>query len=71
MTGTEYGGTHFAHSLDSDNLNDSLQINNSVKYLSPEFGGLRVGALYGFSDQAGGFTNNRAYSFGMSYVGKR
>ncbi|WNC89153.1 porin [Paraburkholderia sp. FT54] len=68
LTGTEFGGTHFAHPLDNDNLNDSFQINNSVKYLSPYFAGFRFGALYGFSNQAGGFTNNRAYSFGMSYV---
>ncbi|WP_225936708.1 porin [Caballeronia sp. NK8] len=64
LTGTEFGGTHFAHPLDNDNLNDSFQINNSVKYLSPHFAGFRFGALYGFSNQAGGFTNNRAYSFG-------
>ncbi|MEM5340191.1 porin [Paraburkholderia azotifigens] len=68
LTGTEFGGTHFAHPLDNDNLNDSFQINNSVKYMSPDFGGLRAGALYGFSNQAGEFKNNRAYSFGMSYV---
>ncbi|BCQ26472.1 porin [Caballeronia sp. NK8] len=68
LTGTEFGGTHFAHPFDIDNLNDSFQINNSVKYMSPEFAGFRVGALYGFSNQAGGFTNNRAFSFGMSYV---
>ncbi|AUT64593.1 porin [Paraburkholderia terrae] len=68
LTGTEFGGTHFAHPLDNDNLNDSFQINNSVKYMSPDFGGLRFGGLYGFSNLAGGFANNRAYSFGMSYV---
>jgi len=67
LTGTEFGGTRFAHPLDNDNLNDSFQINNSVKYQSPDFGGLKFGALYGFSNQAGSFTNNRAYSFGMSY----
>ncbi|KIG03410.1 porin, partial [Caballeronia concitans] len=68
LTGTEFGGTHFAHPLDNDNLNDSFQINNAVKYLSPNMAGFRVGGLYGFSNQAGGFANNRAYSFGMSYV---
>ncbi|MDR6382555.1 porin [Paraburkholderia caribensis] len=68
LTGTEFGGTHFAHPLDNDNLNDSFQINNSVKYLSPDMGGLKVGALYGFSNEAGAFTNNRAYSFGISYI---
>ncbi|WP_250520430.1 MULTISPECIES: porin [unclassified Caballeronia] len=68
LTGTEFGGTHFAHPLDNDNLNDSFQINNAVKYLSPNIAGFRFGGLYGFSNQAGGFANNRAYSFGISYV---
>ncbi|SAK94256.1 porin [Caballeronia catudaia] len=68
LTGTEFGGTHFAHPFDIDNLNDSFQINNSVKYMSPDFAGLKLGALYGFSNQAGGFANNRAYSFGLSYI---
>lgn len=68
LTGTEYGGTHFAHPFDVDNLNDSFQINNAVKYQSPDFAGFKLGALYGFSNQAGGFSNNRAYSFGMSYM---
>ncbi|SAK89397.1 porin [Caballeronia fortuita] len=68
LTGTEYGGTHFAHPFDIDNLNDSFQINNAVKYQSPDFAGFKLGALYGFSNQAGGFSNNRAYSLGMSYM---
>jgi predicted porin len=68
LTGTEYGGIHFAHPFDVDNLNDSFQINNSVKYLSPEYAGFKLGALYGFSNQANGFANNRAYSFGLSYI---
>jgi predicted porin len=29
--------------------------------------GFKVGGLYGFSNQADGFSNNRAYSFGVSY----
>jgi predicted porin len=43
-------------------------VNNSVKYESPEYAGFKLGALYGFSNQSGGFANNRAYSVGMSYV---
>ena len=68
LTGTEFGGTHFAHPFDIDNLNDSFQINNSVKYTSPDYAGFKLGALYGFSNQAGGFSNNRAYSLGLSYL---
>ncbi|MCF7695060.1 MULTISPECIES: porin [Mycetohabitans] len=67
LTGTQYGGTQFAHPFDNDNLDNSLRVNNSVKYQSPNFDGFKFGALYGFSNQAGNFANNRAYSVGASY----
>lgn len=67
LGGTGYGGTAFAHVFDNDNLDNWTRINNSVKYASPLLGGLKLAALYGFSNQAGGFDNNRAYSFGTSY----
>jgi general bacterial porin, GBP family len=67
LTGTQYGGTFFAHPFDNDNLNNSFRIDNSVKYTSVNYGGLKFGGLYGFSNQAGEFANNRAYSFGASY----
>ncbi|SDB92819.1 porin [Paraburkholderia lycopersici] len=67
LGGTRYGGTAFAHVFDNDNLDNWTRINNSVKYVSPLMGGLKLGALYGFSNQAGGFDNNRAYSLGASY----
>ncbi|TAL96305.1 MAG: porin [Paraburkholderia sp.] len=67
LTGTQYGGTQFAHPFDNDNLNNSFRVNNSVKYQSAAYGGFKFGALYGFSNQADGFANNRAYSAGASY----
>jgi len=67
LTGTQYGGTEFAHPFDNDNLNNSFRVNNSVKYQSVNYGGFKFGALYGFSNQADGFANNRAYSAGASY----
>ncbi|AOI56908.1 porin [Burkholderia diffusa] len=66
LTGTQYGGTQFAHPFDNDNLNNSFRINNSVKYQSANYGGLKFGALYGFSNSSD-FSNNRAYSVGASY----
>jgi GBP family porin len=66
LTGTQYGGTQFAHPFDNDNLNNSFRINNSVKYQSANYGGLKFGGLYGFSNSTG-FANNRAYSVGASY----
>ncbi|CAG9262966.1 porin [Burkholderia cepacia] len=67
LTGTQYGGTQFAHPFDNDNLNNSFRINNSIKYSSVNYGGLKFGALYGFSN-SDQFSNNRAYSAGVSYT---
>ncbi|MGU7775288.1 porin [Burkholderia sp. MR1-5-21] len=66
LTGTQYGGTQFAHPFDNDNLNNSFRINNSVKYQSANYSGLKFSALYGFSNSTS-FANNRAYSVGASY----
>ncbi|CAN7457517.1 porin [Paraburkholderia sp. 22099] len=67
LTGTQYGGTQFAHPFDNDNLNNSFRVNNSVKFQSVNYGGFKFGGMYGFSNQADGFANNRAYSAGASY----
>jgi GBP family porin len=61
------GNNLAAHPYDNDNLDDSFYINNSVKYTSATYNGLQFGGLYGFSNQAGGFADNRVYSFGVSY----
>ncbi|MDB5835896.1 MAG: hypothetical protein JWR14_5726 [Caballeronia sp.] len=69
MTATgSWGGTYFAHPFDNDNANNSFRVNNSVKYQSANYSGLTFGGLYGFSNQAGGFANNRAYSAGAQYA---
>lgn len=68
LTGTQYGGTYFAHPFDNDNLDNSFRINNSVHFQSANYGGFKLGALYGFSNTAGQFSNNRAYSVGASYT---
>ncbi|SMG13599.1 porin [Paraburkholderia susongensis] len=67
LTGTGYGGTQAAHPFDNDNLDNSFRINNSIKYSSVNYGGLKFGGLYGFSNSAGDFATNRAYSVGASY----
>ncbi|MDG0026585.1 porin [Trinickia sp. Y13] len=68
LTGTQYGGTSFAHPFDNDNLDNSFRVNNSVHFQSANYGGFKLGALYGFSNTAGQFSNNRAYSVGASYT---
>jgi GBP family porin len=67
LTGGSYGGTQAAHPYDNDNLDNSFRVNNSIKYQSVNYGGFKFGALYGFSNDAGGFSTNRAYSVGASY----
>jgi predicted porin len=62
-----WGGTYMAHVLDNDNLNASFSLNNAIKYTSPNLSGFQFGGAYAFSNQAGGFANNRAYSAGMGY----
>jgi GBP family porin len=67
LTGTQYGGTQFAHPFDNDNLDNSFRVNNSVHFQSANYSGFKMGAMYGFSNTAGQFSNNRAYSVGASY----
>jgi general bacterial porin, GBP family len=57
-----------AHIGDSDNVFDTFRINNAVQYQSIKYRGLQFEALYGFSNKAGGFSDNNAYSAAMQYV---
>ncbi|MFW6855749.1 porin [Burkholderia gladioli] len=68
FTGHHPGGNNLsAHPYDNDNLNNSFRVNNAIKYASPDFHGLTFGTLYAFSNEAGGFDDNRLYSAGASY----
>ncbi|TKC85903.1 porin [Trinickia terrae] len=55
------------HVGDLDRLGGE-RINNAVKYQTPEFHGLRLGALYSFGGQAGNFSANSAEAFGLQYA---
>ncbi len=68
FTGRHPGGNNFsAHPFDNDNLNNSFRVNNAIKYGSRSYDGWRFGGLYGFSNESGGFDDNRVYSVGASY----
>ncbi|VVE22305.1 membrane protein [Pandoraea pneumonica] len=68
LNGSSYGGTIASHPYDNDNTNNSFRVNNSVKYSSANYNGLTFGGLYGFSNKAGDFANNRAFSAGVNYA---
>ncbi|RQU47876.1 porin [Burkholderia cenocepacia] len=63
-----YGGGYMCHPFDSDNIGNDFRTNNSVKYTSPTWAGLTFGTMYGFSNQAGGFKQNRSFGIGASYA---
>jgi predicted porin len=67
-TGSGFGGNFAAHPFDNDNLDNDLRLNNSIKFSSVAYGGFKAGAMYAFSNQAGGAGNNNAYSLGASYA---
>jgi GBP family porin len=48
-------------------MNATVSTNNSIKYQSANYAGLSFSGVYGFSNQAGGFASNRAYSVGAGY----
>jgi len=56
-----------AHPFDNDNSDWDYNIQNSVKYVSPTYSGFTGEAMYGFSNQAGGFATNRMYSAAGTY----
>jgi predicted porin len=62
-----WGGGLFAHPYDNDNTDNSFRVNNTVKYTSPFFAGLKFGGTYSFSNDTN-FANNRAYSAGAQYT---
>jgi predicted porin len=51
----------------NDNIEGNFRYSNSVKYKSPEWGGLGFEAMYAFSNKAGDFHQNRAISAGVNY----
>jgi GBP family porin len=65
--GYGYGNNLAAHPFDNDNLDGTFSVKNSVKYTSANYNGIQFGGLYGFSNAAGQFSNNRAWSAGASY----
>jgi len=54
-------------SWDFDRVAGTARVANSVRYMSPEWSGLSMGALYGFSNLAGAFSTGNTMSFSANY----
>ncbi|MBB3000204.1 putative porin [Paraburkholderia tropica] len=66
--GSGWGGNLAMHPYDNDDSIQNIRINNAVRYTSETYRGFTAGAMYGFSNTAGSFGNNAAYSAGLSYA---
>jgi predicted porin len=62
-----WAGDVAATPFDNDNSDWDFRVNNSVKYVSPNLSGFTAEAMYGFSNAAAGFANNRLYSAAGQY----
>jgi len=62
-----WAGYLFSHPVDNDNTDGTFHASNSVKYTSATFGGVTAEGIYGFSNLAGGFAQNRLFGGGLSY----
>ncbi|WP_175777369.1 porin [Burkholderia anthina] len=68
-TGSGFGGNIADHPFDNDNLNNDMRMNNAVKFRSATIGGFTFGGAYAFSNAAGGFSDNNAFSVGAAWAG--
>ncbi|WP_179404934.1 porin [Burkholderia guangdongensis] len=66
--GDQWGSGYSAHPGDLDNINNSNRINNAVKYTSPIYSGLQVGALYSLGGIAGHPGRNQIWTVGAGYT---
>jgi predicted porin len=64
-----WAGSFLSHPYDNDNTDNSFRVNNSIKYVSTNYAGFSFEGMYGLSNQAGGFANNRLYSLAAQYTG--
>lgn len=68
VTGDNYFGSVFATPGDVDNYDNSIRVNNSVKYASPVWAGFQFEGLYAFGNQAGAFGDRRAWGAALAYT---
>jgi predicted porin len=68
LTEDNYFGGVFGTPGDLDNYDNSLRVNNSIKYVSPNWAGFQVEALYALGGVAGANGSERTYSFGAAYA---
>lgn len=67
ITADGYGAA-FSTPGDADNNDNSVWVNNAVKYLSPNYAGFQYELLYGFGGVPGSTTSGQTYSAAVSFT---
>jgi predicted porin len=67
LTNDDTFGPTFATPGDIDNYDNSYRTNNSVKYTSPNFAGLQIGAMYAFGGVPGSTAAGQTYAAAAAY----
>lgn len=68
----QYGPTAlmgYAHPGDLDNFQNTLRVNNSIKFQSVNYAGLTFGGVYSFGGLPGKIAKNQIWSLGAGYEG--
>ncbi len=67
LTADPVFGKSFGTPGDVDNYDDTVRVNNSVKYVSPTYRGLTFEAIYGFGGTPGSTGQGQTYGAGVGY----
>ncbi|KVO92008.1 porin [Burkholderia ubonensis] len=67
VTADNYFGAFFATPGDVDNNDNSIRVNNAIKYTSPVFSGLQFEGMYALSGLAGQPGTGQSWSAGVAY----
>jgi predicted porin len=70
LTADAVYGKSFGTPGDIDNYDDTVRINNSIKYASPSYGGFTYELMYGAGGVAGSTGAGQMYGAGAAYAGK-
>jgi predicted porin len=68
LTADDTYGKSFGTPGDVDNYDDTVRINNSIKYTSPDYGGFSYEAMYAFGGVAGSLGAGQTYGAAIEYA---
>lgn len=66
---SRFAGILGVHPADVDNVWGDYSLSNTVKYISPAIGGLRVSGLYSLGGVAGDFTQGKKFAGSIGWTG--